>query len=242
MSKTLNLVESFNNIANLKKPMKLLKEDAANDADEPKLYMNTWGNYNINGADTDSIKGGWMNIEQAKEFLEAHSEEEPFINDTDNVPIEVDEYDNPWEVIEQLEYIENCDNPEALLAIIESTSNNFEENKRIYESGDYIFFPNVDNDFDLGKAYVDMVGFSGINKIENYVNREYVKQNLIDSLDSEEDLSDDTIEAMVDEDIEMARVDDDEAFFENYFDYESLGRDLDYEGYVFTNTGAVYTG
>ena len=76
----------------LKKPSKLLKEDAANDADEPKLYMNTWKNYNINGADTDSITGGWMNIEQAKEFLEVHNEEEPFINDTDNVPLEVDEY------------------------------------------------------------------------------------------------------------------------------------------------------
>lgn len=240
MSKTLNLVESFNNIANLKKPMKLLKEDAANDADEPKLFMNTWGNYNINGADTDSIKGGWMNIEQAEEFIKAHNEEEPFINDTDNVPFEVDEYSNASQVIEQLKQIEEVDNKDAFLAILEDQNYNFELALDIYNSGDFIFFSDVDNDFDLGKAYVDMVGFSGINNIENYVNREYVKQNLINNLDSEEDLSDDVIEAMVDEDIELARVDNDESFFENYFDYESLGRDLDYDGYAFTNTGAVY--
>lgn len=236
----IKLFESFMKYnKKLKKPSKLLKEDAANDADEPKLYMNTWKNYNINGADTDSIKGGWMNIEQAKEFLEVHNEEEPFINDTDNVPFEVDEYSNPRQVIEQLEQIEEVDNKDAFLAILEDQNYNFESALDIYNSGDFTFFAGVDNDFDLGKAYVDMVGLSNINNIENYVNREYVKQNLINNLDSEEDLSDDTIEAMVDEEIEVAKVDNDEGFFENYFDYESLGRDLDFEGYTFTDYGAI---
>lgn len=205
-----------------------------------ELYMNTWANYNENGANIKD--GGWMNIEQAKEFLERHKEEEPFINDTNNCPIEVDEYDNPWEVIEQLEYIENCDNPEALIAIIESTSNNFEENKRIYESGDYTFFAGVDNDYDLGKAYYDMVGgVSGISEPENYVNREYVKQNLIDNMNSDEDYSDKELDAMVDEDIEVAKIDNDESFFENYFDFETLGRELNYSGFYYADTGAIQT-
>ena len=218
-------------------------EEEKNPYENIKVYMNTWGNYNEYGADVEQINGGWMSIEQAKEFLERHKDEEPFINDTDNVPgdLDIDEYTNPWQAIEMLDYIENCDNKDALIAIIESTGNDFEEDKRIYEDGDYTFFAGVDNDADLGKAYVDMVGFSGINKIENYVNREYVKQGLVDSLDSEEDLSDDTIEAMVDEEIEMARVGNDEAFFEDYFDYESLGRDLDNEGYFFASTGAIET-
>lgn len=211
--------------------------------EEPKsieLYMNTWANYNENGANIKD--GGWMNIEQAKEFLERHKEEEPFINDTNNCPIEVDEYDNPWEVIEQLEYIENCDNPEALIAIIESTSNNFEENKRIYESGDYTFFAGVDDDYDLGKAYYDMVGgVSGISEPENYVNREYVKQNLINNMASDEDYSDKELDAMVDEDIEVAKVDNDESFFENYFDFETLGRELNYGGFYYADTGAIQT-
>lgn len=216
-----------------------LKEAEGNSNIE--LYMNTWGNYNINGADTEAIGGGWMSIEQAKEFLENHKEE-PFINDTNNCPIEVDEYDNPWEVIEQLEYIENCDNPEALIAIIESTSNNFEENKRIYESGDYTFFAGVDNDYDLGKAYYDMVGgVSGISEPENYVNREDVKQNIINNMASDEDYSDEELDAMVDEDIEVAKIDNDESFFENYFDFETLGRELDYSGFFFAETGAIQT-
>lgn len=205
-----------------------------------ELYMNTWGNYNENGANIKD--GGWMNIEQAKEFLERHKKEEPFINDTNNCPIEVDEYDNPWEVIEKLEYIENCDNPEALIAIIESTSNNFEENKRIYESGDYTFFAGVDNDYDLGKAYYDMVGgVSGISEPENYVNREDVKQNLINNMSSDEDYSDEELDAMVDEDIEVAKVDNDESFFENYFDFETLGRELNYGGFYYADTGAIQT-
>lgn len=221
----------------------VLVETEESTIEEPKsieLYMNTWANYNENGANIKD--GGWMNIEQAKEFLERHKEEEPFINDTNNCPIEVDEYDNPWEVIEQLEYIENCDNPEALIAIIESTSNNFEENKRIYESGDYTFFAGVDNDYDLGKAYYDMVGgVSGISKPENYVNREYVKQNLIDNMNSDEDYSDKELDAMVDEDIEVAKIDNDESFFENYFDFETLGRELNYSGFYYADTGAIQT-
>lgn len=221
----------------------VLVEAEESTIEEPKsieLYMNTWANYNENGANIKD--GGWMNIEQAKEFLERHKEEEPFINDTNNCPIEVDEYDNPWEVIEQLEYIENCDNPEALIAIIESTSNNFEENKRIYESGDYTFFAGVDNDYDLGKAYYDMVGgVSGISEPENYVNREYVKQNLINNMASDEDYSDKELDAMVDEDIEVAKVDNDESFFENYFDFETLGKELNYSGFYYADTGAIQT-
>lgn len=221
----------------------VLVEAEESTIEEPKsieLYMNTWANYNENGANIKD--GGWMNIEQAKEFLERHKKEEPFINDTNNCPIEVDEYDNPWEVIEQLEYIENCDNPEALIAIIESTSNNFEENKRIYESGDYTFFAGVDNDYDLGKAYYDMIGgVSDISNPENYVNREDVKQNLINNMASDEDYSDKELDAMVYEDIEVAKIDNDESFFENYFDFEALGRDLGFEGFYFASTGAIQT-
>lgn len=221
----------------------VLVEAEESTIEEPKsieLYMNTWANYNENGANIKD--GGWMNIEQAKEFLERHKEEEPFINDTNNCPIEVDEYDNPWEVIEQLEYIENCDNPEALIAIIESTSNNFEENKRIYESGDYIFFAGVDDDYDLGKAYYDMVGgVTGISNPENYVNREYVKQNIINNMTSDEDYSDKELDAMIDEEIEVAKIDNDESFFENYFDFETLGRELNYGGFYYADTGAIQT-
>lgn len=254
-SKTNNLFESFNNYKNIVKPQKLLKEDAANNGDEIQLYMNTWANYNANGADIED--GGWMTIDQAKEFLEAHKDEEPFINDTDNVPgdLDIDEYTNPWQAIEMLDYIENCDNKDALIAIIESTGNDFEEDKRIYEDGDYTFFAGVDNDADLGKAYVNMVGgLEGVNNIENYIDENKYRESWRESVEqmvreAYPDLDEDSeeFEAKVEEDLdneaqEQLEIDlRDGADLSDYFDYESLGRDLDYEGYFFASTGAIET-
>ncbi len=222
------------------KPEKHLHEDE--DFNNIQLYMNTWGNYNINGADVESINGGWMSVDQAKEFLEAHKDEEPFINDTENCPISVDEYDNPWEIIEQLEKLEDINNKDAFLAIFEEHNDNFEEALNIYESGDYIFFPGVDNDEDLGKAYVDMVGFEGVSNKENYIDRNSVAEGIEEYLDSvDEEYSEETLDAMVDEDIQTAIADNDNGFFENHFDYEAFGRDLNFEGYYYADTGAINT-
>lgn len=242
-SQTNNLFESFNNYKNIVKPQKLLKEDAANNSDDIQLYMNTWANYNANGADIED--GGWMTIDQAKEFLERHKDEEPFINDTDNVPNDfgINEYTNPWQAIEMLETFENADNKDALTAIIEAEgSSNIQYALEVYDSGDYTFFAGVDNDYDLGKAYVNMVGgISEVSHPENYINKEYVKQNFINNMNSDEDYSDEELDAIVDEEINVATIDNDEAFFDNYFDYEALGRDLDFEGYFFASTGAIQT-
>ena len=237
-SNTNNLFESFNNYQNINKP---LKEDV--NADDIELYMNTWGNYNEYGADADKINGGWMSVEKAKEFLDAHKEEEPFINDTENVPeaLDIDEYSNPWTAIEQIEFVQGVDDTDAFLAILEDQGD-FESAKDIYESGDFTFFPGVDNDFDLGKAWFDMVGgVNGIQNPQNYVNREYVKDAIVADLGSDEDYSDDEIDDMVEEEIELAADSKNEAFFDNYFDYEALGRDLDYDGFFFAETGALQT-
>lgn len=240
---TNKLFESFNNYRNIAKPKKLLKEDAANDGDIIKLYMNTWSNYNVNGADIKD--GGWMTVEQAKEFLEKHKEEEPFINDTENVPEDfgIDEYSNPTEAIEMLETFENADNKAALTAIIEDQGkSNVKYAFEVYESGDYTFFEGVTNDAELGEAWYNMVGgISGISNPENYVNRQYVEDYIVDSLDSDEDYSQETIDQMIEEEIEVAKAGNDESFFENYFDYEALGRDLDFEGFYFASTGAIQT-
>ena len=190
-----NLFESFNKYKEIAKPQRLLKEDAANDGDDIELYMNTWGNYNEYGADVDKINGGWMSVEKAKEFLDAHKEEEPFINDTENVPeaLDIDEYSNPWTAIEQIEFVQGVDDTDAFLAILEDQGD-FESAKDIYESGDFTFFPGVDNDFDLGKAWFDMVGgVDGIQNPQNYVNREYVKDAIVNDLGSDEDYSDDEL-------------------------------------------------
>ena len=57
--------------------VKLLKKivEDNNSNKEPKVYMNTWKNYNENGADLsqygiNSISDGWMTIDEAREFAE----------------------------------------------------------------------------------------------------------------------------------------------------------------------------
>ena len=255
MSETLNFFENIQKNQNIEKPGNNLNE-SENITSNIELYMNTWGNYNDYGADTESIGGGWMSIDDAKEFLEKHKDEEPFINDTENCPIEVDEYDNPWQVIEQLEYIQNCDNPEALIAIIESTSNDFEENKEIYESGDYTFFEGVETDEELGRAYVDLVGgLNGVYNASNYVDYDKYRESWREAAESAtreeypdlEDTDYDEFESKVEEwldnvvDEQLAIGIADGEDLSNYFDYEALGRDLDYEGYFFASTGAIQT-
>lgn len=247
-------IRKKNNEANYEK-MKM-KEDSLENNNEIRLYMNTWGNYNEHGADVESINGGWMDIDQAKEFLEAHKDEEPFINDTENVPgdLGIDEYTNPWEAIEELEYIENSDNKDALIAIIESIGK-FDEAKEIYENGDYTFFSGVEDDEGLGRAYVELVGgLDGVNNVGNYIDEEAYKESwreaaeqdvrknnpdLDENSDEFEDEVNNWLNGVAMEELENEKAAGND--LSEYFDYEALGRDLDFEGYFFASTGAIQT-
>jgi len=241
------------NEANYEK-MKMKEDSLGNN--EIQLYMNTWGNYNEYGADVENINGSWMDIDQAKEFLEAHKDEEPFINDTENVPgdLDIDEYTNPWEAIEELEYIENSDDKDALIAIIESIGN-FDEAKEVYESGDYTFFPGAEDDEDLGRAYVDMVGgLEGVANVGNYIDEEAYKESWREAaeqdvrennpdLDEDSDEFEDEVENWLNG-VAMEELENEKAAgndLSDYFDYEAFGRDLDFEGYFFASTGAIQT-
>ena len=48
------------------------------------------------------IKDGWMTPEEGLEFCKKSAEDEPFINDADNCPIEISEYDNAPSKLEEL--------------------------------------------------------------------------------------------------------------------------------------------
>ena len=231
---TSNLLESINTNLN-----------EAENNDEIKLFMNTWNNYDVNGADADRINGGWMNVEQAKKFLKDYAEEEPFINDTENVPFEVNEYSDANAVIDNLEKYKQIPNEDidAFNAILEEryNGNNFDECLKILNDGEYVYFPTIDNSADLGKAYVDMVGFEGVSNIENYINRDEVGEELKSVLEDngEEPVDEDTLDAMIDEDIQQAIETGSKDYFEKHFDYDRLGTDLEYEGYSYTKGGAI---
>lgn len=153
-----------------RKPKKNLKEAAD---DEIKLFMNTWANYNENGADGVITPTGWMSLDEAEEYAEKYAEYEPFINDTENVPKEfgVDEYSNISETIDMLRKYEDFDDTQReVFATFIDDGYEADEAFSIVDDNDYIYVQ-ADNDTDLAYKYIDEIG--GIdaldrNTIERY--------------------------------------------------------------------------
>ena len=240
-----NLKESF------VKPNKVLTEDVNTTSDDVMVYMNTWKNYNEYGADLEmyGIKDGWMTPEQGLEFCKKYAEDEPFINDVDNCPIEVSEYDNAPAKLKELIRYNKFENKTLLKNAMETGQySTVDEYIDVLESGDYIWFPGVSDDEGLGEAYVDMVGFEGVSDKERYFNSDSWKESVRadeesfyreeNGLEDEDDWKEhegdfeDYLDALADE---MA---------ENYdgneedFDYEALGRDLSFD-YTYTSDVAI---
>ena len=134
---------------------------------------------------------------------------------------------------------EDLEEQKMIKRIEEATGYDLEECKRIYEYGEYIFFPGVEDDFNLGKAYVDMFGFEGVANLSNFIDRSAIKTNIINNMNSEEDYSDEELDAMVEEDIALAIDSKAEDYIEEYFDYDHLGHILGYEGYYFIEDGCI---
>ena len=235
-----------------------------------QVYMNTWKNYNEYGADLEmyGIKDGWMSPEQALEFCKKYAEDEPFINDVDNntgLDIEISEYDNAPTVLKGLVKLNevlnsdhaNIDSSDLPLlyeawsdreSISTPSLENIEKFIDFIENGEYYVHPDIKTTYDIGEYYVDNVGFEGVQNIENYVDSDRLKeewQEEIDGLylDDDGNPTEDWYEVddyMVDEDIEMAAQSNNKQFFEQYFDYESLGDDIYGDGYWYLgDDGAV---
>lgn len=240
--------------------MNYLNENDSTNKSEVLLYMNTWGNYNVNGADVENINGGWKTPDEALEWTDEmeNKGEEPFINDIDDyasLPFEVNEYDNVQTVVNDIKAYLDLDeyDRKVIGAIIEADDCSYDEALDIFESGDYIFYEDVNNEYDLGFKEVENCGgiTSAVTDVETYIDedkiydtweddlrREFAEYNEtdIDNIDEEafEDYARDTIS----ESIRVAIIDNDEDFFDNWFDYQAFGRDLSFD-YVFTKYGAI---
>lgn len=126
---------------------------------EIQVFMNTWKNYNENGADTSLINGGWMSIEEAKEFIEEQRNNNPFINDIDGyVPFEINEYSNADKELDNLTKYFSIEDRDILNAIIYSSGYDLDKCIEIFENGDYIYYSCIENEFDLGYAVVEECG------------------------------------------------------------------------------------
>lgn len=116
------------------------------------IYINTWGNYNNNGADF----GEWITLpmdedeleEKLDEVAEAMGDNDPewFVNDYEwtigVTPFEVNEMDNYFKLNERLEELGTITEYEqaVLLSILDVYTSDFDEAVEILQSGNYIFY------------------------------------------------------------------------------------------------------
>ena len=154
------------------------------DGDEIKVYMNTWKNYNEYGADLvlyDNIDG-WMSVDDAIAFCEEHADDEPFINDTENVPFEVSEYDTASIILDDLKQYEEMDDydREMLGRILSTGDYDFDDALDIFNDDDYYWYEGVGSDEDLGYAIIDEFGspFDATPHAENYIDTDRLRRDL----------------------------------------------------------------
>ena len=120
----------------------------------------------------------------------------------------------------------------------------FEDTVETVNRGDFIYFPEVESDYDLGVAYVDMIGSIadavGKDRLDLYINvRDVAEAMYRDDEDyaQENNLDVEDFEEIAGEEIAA----NPEQFAEEYFDYEAFGRDLRIgDGYYIGNTGAIW--
>ena len=168
--------------------------------DDMEVFMNTWANYNENGADSGITPTGWMSIDDAIEYCEEYADYEPFINDTDNVPFDdINEYSNASSVLQELKELQESDvDEDVVAAIVEATGYGIKEAVEIAERGDYYWYPGLSSYTDLAYAVIDELGGIGeavgknvINYIdEDQMRREYrwdIREIMRDTAEQEVD-------------------------------------------------------
>lgn len=149
------------------------------------VFLNTWGNYNENGADG----GFWVelpcNLDEAMERLAASTGEEVdemevFINDTDieGIDLEIDENDNLEELNEMVEELQNLDeyDLEKVEAIIEVHNVTIKE--AIEDIDNYTYYSNTTLK-DLAYDFVEEGLFGDIaDNLKNYIDYEAIARDL----------------------------------------------------------------
>lgn len=225
--------------------------EAANSS-EFKAYITNLGKYN-----EGDLVGQWVSFPISESDFESvldeigidDEHEEWFVTDYD---CDVDAYSvlGEYPSFEQLDEFGELVEDDAFKAILEDQGN-FDSAKSIYESGNYVFYPDIDSWEDYAYRYVDEMG--GVNDLgttlEDNFDYEALGRDL--SFDSYEDDEGEEVSAgeywcgdenATDEEIGEAYVD--AVGFsgvknpDSYLDYESLGRELSYDG-ALTNYGIL---
>lgn len=147
------------------------------------IYLNTWGNYNVNGADL----GEWVSLPMDESELEEKMEEiaermhdndpEWFINDYmwdgSFSPRSIEELENIFELNEWIQELDNLNTWE--LEIYEAACEIFGANNvELDELDSYCLYSDIDNEYDLGYHFVHECGYDldNMGTLANYIDYE----------------------------------------------------------------------
>lgn len=253
--------DGYNNIEKVNENYNKLEEE--NKEHLVKVYMNTWENYNKNGANVDEINGGWYIPSEALNWTQdmINKGEEPFINDVDDslgIPFEITEYDDVVSTLNDvIQYCELNDYDRKVIgAIIESGKvSTYAEAVKVFNNGNFTFYSNVNNDYDLGQA--DILENGGIfatldaDSIPSYIDEDemldswdydlrtqYANEYGVDIDDIDDDDFEEFAQNVIDEEIATAIADENEDYISEFFDYGAYGRNLSYD-FIYTSYGAI---
>lgn len=238
---------------------------SADYSEDITVFMNTWANYNENGADSGITPTGWMDVDEAREYAEKYADYEPFINDVDDysggaISGSIDEYSNVDEALDMIETYNGLDEDDReIFAALVDYGYDTENALQTVESHDYSFYEGT-SDSDLGYAVVDSYG--GVSELgdtaENYFDYDgfgrdlrisgdldYLFEN--DDGETDEDALEEFLDDHNDSDIGYWYVDMlgdiselGRQTIETYFDYESFGRDIRMDGtFIETDNGYI---
>lgn len=182
-------------------------------------------------------------------------QEEWFVTDY-NSDVDAYEYLGEYPSFEQLNEFAEMINDDAFKAILEDRGD-FDSAKSVYESGDYAFYPNVNDWSELAEYIINE--FGGVEQLdrdtaERYFDYEALGRELdFDTYESEDEEGNEVQlsageywcgdENASDEDIGYAYVDqvgfDGVGNIEYYFDFDSYGRDLSFDNFTMTDYGVI---
>ena len=144
-----------------------------------RIFINTWGNYNENGADG----GEWVQLpidadeldEKMNALAEAMGDLDPewFINDyewtIDDSLRKIEENEDIFELNEEMEKLDELDDYEQkiLMAAVQVWGYEYID---IDDLDDYCLYENIETDFDLGYYWIEESGCYDLNKMGNLKN------------------------------------------------------------------------
>lgn len=123
--------------------------------------------------------GAWINLPAERDEITAIIEEvqteteceETMISDWENIPFEIGEYSNPYDVNEQAEELDDYDDYDRAIldALMEEAGMDFDEAREVLDKGNYSYYPNCDNMTDVAYQIIDECG--DLNGVPEHIAR-----------------------------------------------------------------------